>query len=273
MDSGSGGLTVLAACAAALPDRHFLYFGDHARAPYGIRGPDEIYRFTIEGVERLFASGCRLVLIACNTAAAVGLRRLQQEWLATHYPDRRVLGVHVPLIEALTGTQWAYPSPPRPQPPRTIAVFATPTTVASGGFEREVSQRCPHITVIGQACAGLADAIEAGADDAAVANIIEGLWAELCARPGAAAIDSAVLACTHYPLVADVFRAVLPARVQVLTQPAIVAGTLIGYLARNPHLSQRRSAGRIELTTSGDPALIARTAWLPEAYRHFTAVS
>src|SRR4051812_2182167 len=99
-DSGHGGLTVLHTLRRALPRRSFLYLGDHANAPYGDRAPDEIYELTIAGVERLFALGCRLVVLACNTASAIALRRLQQTWLPHSAPDRRVLGVLVPMVES-----------------------------------------------------------------------------------------------------------------------------------------------------------------------------
>lgn len=271
MDSGSGGITALAACAAALPDRHFIYFGDHARAPYGVRPPEEVYRFTLDAVDRLFKAGCRLVLIACNTAAAIGLRRLQQDWLPRHYPDRRVLGVHIPLIEALTGTQWAHPIPRPADRPRSIAIFATPAAVASSAFEREIRARSAQVHVLAQPCPGLADAIEDGLTRDALTQMIAAFWADVSARPHPAPIDSAVLACTHYPLVADLFRETVPPSVQILTQPAIVAGALIGYLARNPHLSQRRPPA-IELWTSGSPERIAKTPWLPDGFRAFRAV-
>ncbi|MBK5910806.1 hypothetical protein CCR85_04775 [Rhodothalassium salexigens] len=277
-DSGSGGLTVLAACADALPDRHFVYLGDHAQTPYGPRSADDIQSLTRRGVAHLFARGCRLVLIACNTAAAVALRPLQQTWLAEDHADRRVLGVHVPLIEALTGTQWAHPVslPRRPgQGPRTIAVFATPATVASGAFERETALRAEGLTILSQSCPGLADAIEAGEDAEALTARIQGFWNALAQDPRAAATDSAVLACTHYPLVAPLFADVLPRRIQILVQPHIVAGALVGYLARNPHLSMRRDAedAGVTLLTTGDPAsLVDASPWLPARFRRFERV-
>ncbi|MEE8505577.1 MAG: glutamate racemase, partial [Kiloniellales bacterium] len=101
-DSGHGGLTVLRALKARINGHGFAYLGDHANAPYGERAPEEIYDFTVANVERLFGLGCRLVLLACNTAAAIALRRLQQDWLPTAYPERRVLGVFVPMVEAVT---------------------------------------------------------------------------------------------------------------------------------------------------------------------------
>ena len=133
-DSGSGGLTILRDLVATLPGRHFTYLGDHANAPYGDRPAEEICRLTVEGVERLFRADCRLVLLACNTASAVALRRLQQHWLPTAAPDRRVLGVLAPMVEAITRVPWQVQAPPsgRPTTPATIGIFATRSTVATG---------------------------------------------------------------------------------------------------------------------------------------------
>ncbi|RMD63161.1 MAG: glutamate racemase, partial [Alphaproteobacteria bacterium] len=105
-DSGHGGLTILRALVARLPNQTFAYLGDHARAPYGLRDREEIYRLTVENVTRLFDLGCRLVLLACNTASAVALRRLQRTWLPQVAPERRVLGILVPTVEAVTALPW-----------------------------------------------------------------------------------------------------------------------------------------------------------------------
>ena len=115
-DSGHGGLTVLRAVAARLPERAYVYLGDHAHAPYGARDLEAIYDLTRDNVERLFSIGCRLVLLACNTASAVALRRLQQAWLPAFAPANRVLGVVVPAIEAVTEVPWHVTAPPEGAP-------------------------------------------------------------------------------------------------------------------------------------------------------------
>src|SRR3989339_1741193 len=92
-DSGIGGLTVLKAVQHRLPQYQLLYLGDTARTPYGNRSQDLIYQFTEQAVDFLFKQGCQLVIIACNTASAEALSKIQQEWLPVHYPDRKVLGV------------------------------------------------------------------------------------------------------------------------------------------------------------------------------------
>lgn len=130
-DSGLGGLTVLDAAAKRLPDVPFVYFGDNAHAPYGVRDADDVYTLTTAAVERMWEAGCDLVILACNTASAAALRRMQESWIPT---DKRVLGVFVPLIEALTERSWGDNSPPREVAVKHVALFATPATVASRAF-------------------------------------------------------------------------------------------------------------------------------------------
>ncbi|MBU0780924.1 MAG: aspartate/glutamate racemase family protein, partial [Alphaproteobacteria bacterium] len=109
-DSGLGGLTVYDAVAKRLPDLPLVYLGDNANAPYGVRDSDDIYNLTTAATQRLFDAGCDLVILACNTASAAALRRMQEGWVP---PGKRVLGVFVPLIEALTEREWGDTSPPR----------------------------------------------------------------------------------------------------------------------------------------------------------------
>lgn len=108
-DSGLGGLTVLEAAQKRLPDVDFIYLADSAHAPYGVRTADDIYNLTTAAVQRLFDAGCDLVILACNTASAAALRRMQEGWVPE---GKRVLGVFVPLIEAMTERQWGDNSRP-----------------------------------------------------------------------------------------------------------------------------------------------------------------
>ncbi len=252
-DSGHGGLTVLRALAAAAPERPFVYLGDHAAAPYGPRSEEDIYRLTRRGVERLFARDCRLVVLACNTAAAVALRRLQQDWLPRAHPGRNVLGVLVPMVEAITRVPWMQDGPAagwRPEP-RTVGVFATPATVASGSFPREIGKRAPDVRVVQQACPDLVPLIERGAPDAALAPAVRGYVAALLERLDGRPPDAVVLGCTHYPLVAPHFAAALPPGVEILCQPTLVARSLENYLERHPEYAPpaRGPADPVFLTT------------------------
>ena len=159
-DSGLGSLTVLEAVSRRLPDVPFVYYGDNANESHGVRTHDDIYDLTRAAVERLWAEGCDPVIIACNTAFAVALKRMQETWLP---PEKRVLGVFVQMIEALTERRWGDNSPPR--------------------------------DVEAQPCGGLVDAIEQGDEilaEALARSHVEALK-RLMPNPQAAVLD-----CTHY---------------------------------------------------------------------------
>ncbi|MBL8631043.1 MAG: glutamate racemase [Rhodospirillaceae bacterium] len=253
-DSGHGGLTILRALTAHLPERSFLYFGDHAHMPYGERSADEILQLTEAAITLLFERGCRLVLLACNTAAAVALRTLQQQWLPAHYPDRRILGVLVPTVEIATGIPWAETTPRNAHNVnRSIAIFATRRTVASNVYVEEIRKRAPHITVVQQACPGLVSLIEQSAPRAELRDAVQGHVRALMAQMNGAMPDSVILGCTHYPLVADLFTEMLPAGCEVLSQPDLVARSLIDYLKRHPEIDTATPAPSTRFLTSGDP--------------------
>lgn len=261
-DSGHGGLTILHALVQRLPNQHFLYLGDHANAPYGTRPVDDVYSLTIGNVEHLLRIGCRLVVLACNTASAVSLRRLQQTWLPHTYPDRRVLGVLVPTVEAITEVPWAAraPRPGGERRPRLAVIFATPRTVASGAYVTEIALRAPHVTVEQQACPGLVDLIEADAPSAVTQDLVAGFVAQALDRLSGRIPDVVILGCTHYPLVRDHFRAALPASVKILSQPDLVAASLERYLVRRPEFTEWAATATPVFATTGNPERVSPLA-------------
>ncbi|PWE33070.1 glutamate racemase [Maritimibacter sp. 55A14] len=251
-DSGLGGLTVHEAITRALPDLPLVYFGDSANAPYGVRDPDDIYALTCKGVARLWQEGCDLVILACNTASAAALRRMQEAGLPE---GKRVLGVFVPLIEAVTERQWGDNSPPREVAVKHVALFATPATVSSRAFQRELAFRAVGVDVEAQPCGGLVDAIEQGdliLAEALVRSHVEALQRRM-PRP-----EAAVLGCTHYPLLEEIFQDELGPHVRVFSQASLVAVSLTDYLERHPGM-RGSGAGDIYLTT-GDAARVSRQA-------------
>lgn len=258
-DSGHGGLTILHALVRRLPHQHFLYLGDHAHAPYGTRPVEEIYALTVGNVDHLLRMGCRLVILACNTASAVSLRRLQQTWLPHAYPDRRVLGVLVPTVEAITEVPWTAraPRPDGAGRPRLAVIFATPRTVASGAYVTEIALRAPHVTVEQQACPGLVDLIEADAPGAQIQDLVERFIAEALDRLGGRIPDAAILGCTHYPLVRHHFQAALPASVEILSQPDLVAESLQRYLLRRPAFADWAAVASPVFATTGCPERVS----------------
>ena len=251
-DSGLGGLTVLDAVAKRLPEVPFVYYGDNAHAPYGVRDADDVYELTTRGVSRLFDEGCDLVILACNTASAAALRRMQEAWVPE---GKRVLGVFVPLIEALTERQWGDNSPPREVAVQHVALFATPATVSSRAFQRELAFRAIGVDVEAQPCGGVVDAIEQGdmiLAEALVRSHVEALQRRM-PKP-----QAAILGCTHYPLMEEVFQDALGPDVKVYSQADLVAESLTDYLTRHPAMiGPGTSSGFL---TTGDPARVSNKA-------------
>ena len=276
-DSGSGGLTVLEALVEALPDESFLYLGDHARAPYGDRDNAEIVAYTTEAVDFLMRSGCRLVVIACNTAASVALRSIQQTWLPYHYPQNRVLGVLVPMVEALAGVPWHREVPHEDDVLRypRVVLFATSKTVESRAYLEEVNKRAPGCAIIQQACPGLAGMIEDGAPDGDLEVAISRWVAAALDGHKGFVPDAAVLGCTHYPLVRHVFGRFLPKETKVLSQPDLVGDSLGDYLRRRPDFSDAGQGKRtVRYLTTGDPAHLHGLArFMNSLHGRFTRIS
>ncbi len=251
-DSGLGGLTVLGALQKRLPDVPFVYFGDNAHAPYGVRTADDIFTLTCAATERLWEEGCDLVILACNTAAAAALKRMQETWIPS---DKRVLGVLVPMIEALTERQWGDNSPPREVAVKHVALFATPATVASRAFQRELAFRAIGVDVEAQPCGGVVDALEAG-DEALAESLIRAHVDALKRRMPHP--EAAVLGCTHYPLMEDVFAQALGPGVKVYSQANLVAESLADYLVRRPEMLGAGTVSRF--LTTGDPRAVSDRA-------------
>ncbi len=243
---------MLDAVAARLPEVDFVYFADSAHAPYGVRTPDDIYNLTRAAVERLWDAGCDLVVLACNTASAAALRRMQEGGLPE---GKRVLGVFVPLIEALTERDWGDNSPPREVAVKHVALFATPATVASRAFQRELAFRAIGVDVEAQSCGGVVDAIEEGdmiLAEALVKSHVEALKRKM---PDP---DAAVLGCTHYPLMEATFQEALGADVRVFSQAGLVAESLADYLTRHPNMVGAATPARF--LTTGDAAQVSDRA-------------
>src|SRR3954451_20710464 len=180
-DSGVGGLTVHHRLVERFPTADFVYLADQANAPYGGRPGEEIVDLTRAGCERLFAEGCDLVVLACNTAASVALRRLQQTWLPGY---RRalgrpvnVLGILVPTIEAATGLPWEHEAERRGEKVEKLdilVVFSTPATANSRVYEIEIDKRRQDVAVFSEPCPEIARMIEAGDGCDELAPIIAG---------------------------------------------------------------------------------------------------
>jgi glutamate racemase len=253
-DSGFGGLTVHRALIEALPERDFVYLGDNRNAPYGARPPIDVLNLTCAALERLFAEGCTLAIVACNTASVVALRWIQQQWLPARQRDdsvaRNAIGIVVPTIEAVTGIGWHEGGTAAQEANRssTIAVFATRRTVESECYPIEIRKRRPDITVVQQACPELAGSIERGFPRRDIRELVEQYVGELLNRIDTTP-ESVILGCTHYPLVTDLFAAALPCGVRIVHQPEATARALKFYLGRHPEYDVSNAGRRIFLST------------------------
>lgn len=227
-DSGYGGLTVLSEIRALMPEYDYIYLGDNARAPYGNRSFDLVYRFTLEAVEWFFEQGCHLVILACNTASAKALRSIQQINLPKIDPSRRVLGVIRPTAECVSDfTKTGH-----------IGILGTSGTIQSQSYDIEIEKLHPHLTVTGEACPMWVPLIEneefdkPGADYF-VKQHIERLFVK------DKEIDTVILGCTHYPLLLDKINLYLPENVFAIAQGEYVAKSLKDYLHRHPEMDEK----------------------------------
>lgn len=249
-DSGYGGLTILKSLRQAMPDADFLYLGDNARAPYGPRSFDLVYRFTLEAVRYLFARGCQLIILACNTASAKALRTIQQHDLPHLDQRRRVLGVIRPTAEAVDAASSS----------RHVGLFGTPGTVASQSYDMELSKLAPDVTLTSHACpmwVPLVEYREADGDgaDFFVKKDIDALFAS------DKDIDTLILGCTHYPILINKIQAYLPQNVRILHQGQIVADSLADYLRRHPEIDALITRhGNTEYLTTEDSAKFSAMA-------------
>lgn len=250
-DSGFGGLTVFKHIARALPAYDYLYLGDSARTPYGNRSQETIYQFTIEAVDWLFREGCGLVILACNSASAEALRRLQQEWLPTYSAPsphrrgqgevRRVLGVIRPVVEEAARVTKGR-----------VGVIGTRATVASGAYERELKHLRSNVTVIQKACPLLVPLIEEGwARKPETRSILRSYIQGVKQKN----VDTLILGCTHYPILLRDIKAKMGRSVTVLDPGPIVAEKLADYLKRHPDIDTGLSKGGVvRFATTDDPA-------------------
>lgn len=210
-----------------LPQYDYLYLGDNARAPYGSRSFDIVYKFTLQAVEELFRRGCRLVILACNTASAKALRTIQQNDLPRLDPTRRVLGVIRPTVEAIGSlTRNGH-----------IGLFGTPGTVRSGSYDLEIAKDYPDMTLASLPCPMWVPLVENNeADKPGADYFVNKYVGELIGVDPE--IDTVILGCTHYPILYPKIRKALPENVQLVSQGDIVAASLADYLRRHPEMEQ-----------------------------------
>lgn len=242
-DSGYGGLTILKEIVSRLPQYDYIYLGDNARAPYGARSYESVYHYTLECVTHLFDKGCELVILACNTASAKALRTIQQKDLPRIDPNKRVLGVIRPTSETIGNLSKN----------GHVGILGTSGTVNSGSYLLEIEKFFPNLKVSQEACPMWVPLIEAnqihnpGSD-----YFIQ--WHVNALLEKDPMIDTIVLGCTHYPLIAADIKKFLPPQVQLIAQGPLIANGLQDYFLRHPEMENRCSqSGSVKFFTTDNP--------------------
>lgn len=251
-DSGYGGLTILGDIRRVLPEYDYIYLGDNARTPYGSRSFEVVYDYTRQCVEHLLKSGCKLVILACNTASAKALRTIQQTYLPYNFPDCRVLGVIRPTVECIGDITTT----------RSVGIMATEGTIRSDSYTIEVAKLFPDIKITGMACPMLVPLIENNEYDTPgaryfIKKYVDALFTK---NPD---IDTIVLGCTHYPLIYNQIKEVAPAGVKIIRQGNVVAESLVDYLNRHPEITScLTKTGSIDYLTTEQPDKFGTSASL-----------
>jgi glutamate racemase len=237
-DSGVGGLTVLHELLVSLPGEDYLYLGDTARFPYGERSQEELRAFSVEIADHLLDHGAKLLVVACNAASSAALETLEHH-MAQRGEEIDVIGVVAPATQlAVAGSRTGR-----------IGLLATPATVSSGAYERAVRASDPHVHLESVACPDLAPIIQGGFPfDEHVVQTVR----KYCAPLRSAEVDTVILGCTHYPLVAPMLQRTLGRGVSLVTSGAGVARSVERALASRRLLNPRRSEGSYRFRCTAD---------------------
>jgi glutamate racemase len=239
-DSGVGGLTVLHELLVSLPSEDYVYLGDTARFPYGERSQAELQAFAVEIADHLLELGAKLLVVACNAASSAALETLERH-LERTARDIDVIGVVAPATQLAV----AHSHNGR------IGLLATPATVASGSYERAVWASDRHVHVEAVACPDLAPIIQGGLlFDEEIVETVRGY----CAPLRGADVDTVILGCTHYPLVAPMLQRILGRGVRLITSGAGVARSVERALAARELLNPRDGEGSYRFCCTGDVA-------------------
>ena len=224
-DSGLGGLVITKAISQKMPEYDLMYLGDTINMPYGDKTKPAIYEYTQKGLSYLFDNGCKLVIVACNSASADALRKIQQEFIPKKWPDRKALGVLIPSAEVAV------------EKGKNIGIICTQATAESGAFDREIG-KLSDAKVLHQPTPELVENIERGDTKKAHANLQKYLKSLVDQK-----IDTLVLGCTHYPLLKNNIEELVGANVNIISQDDVVPQKLLKYLGNHDEITSELSTG------------------------------
>lgn len=223
-DSGLGGLSVLRELLRTLPEYNYIYLGDNARTPYGNRSPKVVHEYTRQAVEFLIGKNCSLIILACNSASAVALRKIQKNLINKYHSKKRVLGVIRPAVEVALA-----PTTSR------IGVIGTTTTIESNVFKREIGKLASHAEVYQQPCPLLVPIIEEGELAWEGLNLILHKYLRELKKKR---VEKLILGCTHYGLISSSIKKEMGKNVAIVNVGKAVAEKLKVYLVRHPDIEK-----------------------------------
>jgi len=226
-DSGVGGLIVAKAIRQAMPKYDYVYLGDTKRVPYGNRSHETVFEFTRQAVDHLFKKeNCAIVIIACNTASARSLRRIQQEYLPKNFPDRRVIGVLIPTAEDCVKY-------------KKVGIIGTNGTIASNTFPNEIHKLNSKTKIFQNPAPMLVPMAEEGEKELVKPFLVKYLKPLLAKNP-----DAIALGCTHYPFYKKEIRKIVGSKIKIISQDEIIPKKLKDYFARHLEIEKQLSKNK-----------------------------
>lgn len=230
-DSGLGGVSVLRELIKIMPNENYIYFGDSANAPYGIKTTEEVRKLTCEHAKWLFENGAKGLVVACNTATSAAVRVLRET-----YP-------YIPIVGIEPAVKPAVQSKDHPR----VLVMATPMTIREQKFHKLMDKYHDQGEIIPLPCPGLMDFVERGdLDGIDLQKYLTELLFEYRHNP----VDAAVLGCTHYPFVKDMIKKTLGDDVQIFDGGGGTAREMMRRLKEADLLCGRDSGGKVDFRNS-----------------------
>jgi glutamate racemase len=241
-DSGLGGLTILKQVHAHFPGMATMYYGDTLHCPLGDKTNQEIVHYTKIGVSFLFENGCDLVILACNTATALAICELQNNWLSTAYPSKKILGIIRPVSERMLQIHT--------NKSINIGILATSATIRSHFYDDEM-RKAGYTNIFSISCVGLADSIEKQ-NNKEVKGILDDIFT--ANLENIRKLDVVILACTHYPIAREIIAQKLQQygakrEIRLLSQGIMVAERLSDYLINHDEISKEKGTPRYFVTS------------------------
>ncbi|PKM91350.1 glutamate racemase [Candidatus Falkowbacteria bacterium HGW-Falkowbacteria-1] len=222
-DSGVGGLTVLKGFLKDHPNYDYIYLGDNANVPYGNKSSDIIYGYSTKAIDFLHEQGCKLIIIACNSASAQALRKIQQEYLPTKYPNLKVLGVIRPIAEEVVSHKKI----------KKVGIIGTKATINSNIYQEEISALNSNLEILQKATPLLVPLIEENWLKKPETKMILKKYLRFFKMKQ---VEALVLACTHYPFLLKDIKKIMGRKCLVFDTEKIISDRFFDYLNRHPEL-------------------------------------